>query len=106
MLTVTRFDHLGQLGLTMAAGSATLGTLPSPTSTVSGNSAASDGGGIYNSSYRHLTVTSSTISGNLAKYGGGIYSSALQRVEQSPDRLSSAIRPPSPVAGSTTVPAS
>ena len=55
------------------------GTLTLSYSTVSGNSARSngspqsDGGGIYNAGT--LTIANSTIAGNSAAYGGGIYSS-------------------------------
>ena len=52
------------------------GTLSVVGSTISGNSASSDGGGIYNTSGGTLWVTNSTISGNsAAESGGGIYNS-------------------------------
>ena len=43
-------------------------------STMSGNSASLQGGGIYN--HGTLTLTNSTISGNSASQGGGIYNIA------------------------------
>jgi hypothetical protein len=51
------------------------GTLTVTSSTLSGNSAVYDGGGIYN--YGTLTLTDSTLSGNSATVygGGGIYNS-------------------------------
>ena len=48
------------------------GTLSLTNSTVSGNTATYDGGGIFN--YGTLTLTNSTVSGNSAAfYGGGIF---------------------------------
>ncbi|MEP4810081.1 MAG: choice-of-anchor Q domain-containing protein, partial [Luteolibacter sp.] len=50
------------------------GELTVANSTLSGNSAGADGGGIYNLSGAALAVNGSTISGNTANgYGGGIY---------------------------------
>jgi predicted outer membrane repeat protein len=42
-------------------------------STVSGNSATDDGGGIYNNQAT-TTLTDSTVSDNTAGYGGGVAS--------------------------------
>jgi hypothetical protein len=50
-------------------------TLTVTGSTLSGNSAASDGGGIFNAGT--LTVTASTLSGNTAGDGGGIYNAVV-----------------------------
>jgi len=47
-------------------------TLTISGSTVSGNSASYDGGGIYNF-FGMMTVSGSTLSGNSAENGGAIY---------------------------------
>ena len=52
------------------------GTLTLTNSTVSGNSATSGGGAIFNNNAGTLTLTNSTVSGNTAFYGGGIYNNA------------------------------
>jgi predicted outer membrane repeat protein len=49
------------------------GTLTLSGCTLSGNSAYSFGGGIYNEGTGTLTLSSSTLSGNSADFGGGIY---------------------------------
>ena len=48
------------------------GTLTLTNSTVSGNSATSSGGGIFNNNLGILTLTNSTVSGNSASSAGGI----------------------------------
>ena len=60
-----------------------LGTLTVSNSTFSGNSASTDGGGIYNDGVS-LTVTNSTFSGNSAgSSGGGIYNSGAATITNS-----------------------
>ena len=53
-------------------GIANFGILTVVDSTISGNTTAASGGGIYNSQSATLTVTDSTISGNTAPTGGGL----------------------------------
>lgn len=57
------------------------GTLKLNNSTVSGNSADFDGGGVF--SVGTLTVTGSTVSGNSATYGGGIANDGTLTVKSS-----------------------
>jgi predicted outer membrane repeat protein len=57
------------------------GTLTVSDCTLIGNTASSDGGGIYNTG--RLTITGSTLSGNSANNGGGIYSSGNTTVSNS-----------------------
>ena len=71
-LTITN----GNVGSDSGGGIYNLGTLTVSNSTISGNSAALYGGGIFNSSFggsATLTVSNSTLSGNSASNGGGIY---------------------------------
>src|SRR5205823_1656551 len=49
----------------------TASSLQMTNSTVSGNSASGDGGGVANEG--NATIDTSTVSGNSAVYGGGIY---------------------------------
>jgi len=49
-----------------------IGTITLTNSTVSGNTANNNGGGIFNNFGGTVTLTNSTVSGNTANYGGGI----------------------------------
>lgn len=62
------------------------GTLALTNATISGNSAGSYGGGIYNSMFNSgdtVTITNSTISGNSAVSGGGIYNDGTVTITNS-----------------------
>jgi CSLREA domain-containing protein len=59
-----------------AGGIYNAGTLTINNATISGNSTAFDGGGIYNGNTGTLTITNATISGNTANVGGGIVNDA------------------------------
>src|SRR5207247_1932447 len=69
-LTISNGNAVGSGGGIFNSSS---GTVNITNSTISGNSAGSDGGGIqHNSATGTLSVTGSTISGNIAQTGGGI----------------------------------
>jgi hypothetical protein len=59
------------------------GTLTVTNSTLSGNSASNNGGGINNNFSGTLTVTNSTLSGNSAGAGGGIFNDGTLTVTNS-----------------------
>jgi CSLREA domain-containing protein len=57
-----------------------LGAAQLTSSTVSGNSAGRDGGGIDNFSNSTVELTNSTVSGNVAEFGGGIANQSMVRL--------------------------
>ncbi len=54
----------------------TSGTINISTSTITGNAAANEGGGLWNQNGTVMNVTMSTVDNNFASIGGGIYNNA------------------------------
>jgi uncharacterized repeat protein (TIGR01451 family)/CSLREA domain-containing protein len=83
-LTVSGGNGAGGIGFGFGGGIFNEGTLTITNSAVSGNSAADQGGGIYNAAGM-LTITNSTVSGNsaLTEVGGGIYNAGTLTITNS-----------------------